>query len=385
MLLGGEEERNDRKKWITAPRGAEGGGEEGGKKRTSYSWARLCPRLRKKARGKKLVYVKLLYMFLLAFAISSEPICEVVTPESVFPPERNCETCFVGEIARNSTCSGISWFHGDEYIATVHFEAGSLCTYQVNRAATQCILRQTILLDQELVSGDHLTMNSEGNWMAVTVNHRQQIHLFRVDRMTHRIDPEPAYSIRNKDPNVHGVRFSRNGQFLLTTAIRGRGRIAVYQLDSSMAPISYLHNKYHPLKPKSLDFSHDDEYLAVVYAANVTKVPIALDGLIAIYRFDKGRIDPEPISTYIDEDFKGGEDIRFYPDDSALFVSDHGQNRILVYRFHNGKIGGKIAQLENPTSRLSFPHGIAVSENGKFLAVTNYGHDNFAIYSISSD
>ena len=147
-----------------------------------------------------------------------------------------------------------------------------------------------------------------------------------------------------------------------------------------------LENPYRPSKAKSIDFTKDDRYMAIVFASNVNEKQSIPNGLIAIYPFDpiRGVIATKPTCIFRDDAFKGGEDIRFYKDDSCLLISDHVNDRIVAYRFDQikGTIGQKIAEIGNPDAKLSFPHGIGLSSNGKFLGVANYGNDNFSIYTV---
>ena len=48
-----------------------------------------------------------------------------------------------------------------------------------------------------------------------------------------------------------------------------------------------------------------------------------------------------------------------------------------------GQIGESRILLQNPEAQLSFPHGLSISPDGKYLAVTNYGDDTVKIYALS--
>ena len=150
-----------------------------------------------------------------------------------------------------------------------------------------------------------------------------------------------------------------------------------------------LENEHRPVKAKSIDFTKDDRFIAIVFASNVTQNHSNPAGLIAIHSFDKefGTISKDPTSLYIHPDqFQGGEDIRFLKGDSHLLVSDPVHDKILIYRFDltNGKICKKVSEIANPDARLSFPHGICPSSDGRFLGVSNYGNDNFSIYPLDA-
>jgi len=332
---------------------------------------------------------------LFGFLIHTTPMCEVFTPRSL---HENIDqiTFIVGNRKRVSTCSGVAWFHDNNYLATVNFEGGFICTYRFNKDNNQFIPLQIIhdSNDAKLVGADNIAVSDDGILLAVSINRSQQVNVYSINTETHLIDPVPAAIVKHKDPAVHGVRFSHDNNYVACTTIRGDNSVTIYKLEKdkenkkvSLALVSNLKNRFKILKPKSLDFTQDDNYVAIVYAANVTTVKNLVTGLVAIHKFDKntGIIDEKSISIYRNNrEFVGGEDINFSPDDSCIFISEHARDRILVHEFDkiHGKIGKRIAELKNPEARLSFPHGIKISSDGKYLAVANYGDDKCSIYGV---
>lgn len=324
------------------------------------------------------------------FYIEKNPLCEIFTSQALYEGKK-IQSFFAGDKQRFSTCGGVAWFHNDEYIATVNFQAACICTYQFNKSEQQCIPMQVIQQSEKakLIGIENLSFSNDGTLLAISVNHSQQIILYSVNKETHQIDPEPLVIKRHSDKCVHGIRFSNDGHYLACTTVRGASVITTYVLKKSqnkveLIKVADLANAFLPYKPKSLDFTKDDSYVAVVYASNVIDVPNEIGGLIAIYPFDKntGVIDSRPVSVYINyEEFKGGEDIKFNMDDSSLFVSVQAHDKIMVFDFAKGQIGNQTHEM-NKDNRLNFPHGIDISSNGKYLAVANYGDDKFAIYAI---
>lgn len=323
------------------------------------------------------------------FYIEKQPICEIYTPHTLYVGKK-IQSFFAGNKQRFSTCSGVAWFHNDAYIATVNFQAGCICTYLFNEMDKQCIPMQVIQHSDKvkLVSGENLSFNNDGTLLAVSVNHTQQIIVYSVNKETHQIDPNPVAIKRHPEKCVHGIKFSRDGRYLACTTVRGESVITTYKVNRTkgkveLIKVADLANAFLPYKPKSLDFSKDDAYVAVVYAANVTAIPNEIGGLIAVYPFDKnkGVIGSQPTSVYINQEFKGGEDIKFNHDDSKLFISIQANDKIMVFDFDKGQIGNQRHEM-NKENRLNFPHGIDISSDGKYLAVANYGDDKFAIYVI---
>ena len=324
--------------------------------------------------------------------LSSQPILEVVTPPGLYPTEIE-NFCYVGERPRYSTCGAIGWFHGDQYLATVNFEAGAICTYRVDFEMFRCTPHQ-ILYGSDLGvlrSAENLSFNPDESMVAVSINHRSQVNVYPVDKMSHLIGPDPIVVIKPPGKNVHGVRFANQSKYLVCTAVRGSDRIFVYKYNerATFSLVSFLDDQFIPYKAKSIDFTKDDSYLAIVFASNVTSEVSSPGGLVAIYPFDKkrGKIGLKPTSVYFSpEEFKGGEDIRFYKDDSLLFISDHVHDKIVILTFDKtkGEIGERVFETKNPQARISFPHGLGLSQDGNFVGISNYGTDSFSIYRLES-
>ncbi len=143
-----------------------------------------------------------------------------------------------------------------------------------------------------------------------------------------------------------------------------------------------------PLHPKGIDFSENDRFVVVCHAINNSRAPNRLSGALAVYQFDriKGKIDPKPVCVIgTSELLNVPEDVCFSPDGSSILVTNHGNDTVTAHAFDpmTGQIGESRILLQNPEAQLSFPHGLSISPDGKFLAVTNYGDDTVKIYTLS--
>ena len=68
----------------------------------------------------------------------------------------------------------------------------------------------------------------------------------------------------------------------------------------------------------------------------------------------------------------------------ATVLSDQGHDTLIVYPFdpETGQIDPNYTLIQNPEAQLSFPHGLSISDDGNYLAVSNYGDDKFNLYQI---
>ena len=152
------------------------------------------------------------------------------------------------------------------------------------------------------------------------------------------------------------------------------------------APLQQLQNDLAPLKPKGVDFSPDGRFVVVCYASNVMRKSTGR-ALLHVYPFHgAGGLGARPVSS------DGGhlrlnDDIKFFPDGSHLVASDQASDSALIVGFDTstGALGKRRMVLENPQALLSFPHGVGISADGRYLAITSYGDDKVTIYAIASD
>ncbi|MBS0628289.1 MAG: hypothetical protein JSS09_08770 [Verrucomicrobia bacterium] len=146
-------------------------------------------------------------------------------------------------------------------------------------------------------------------------------------------------------------------------------------------------NALEPMAPKGLDFSSDGSYVAICYGNRASSCMSEASGALIVYKFDKekGEMDPNPISQIgISDGLFVPEDLCFYPDDSCILVSNQGNDTITLHDFDykTGEIKNSCLGLKNPEACLSFPHGLSISPDGKYLAVSNYGDNKITIYEV---
>jgi 6-phosphogluconolactonase (cycloisomerase 2 family) len=336
---------------------------------------------------------------LLAFAstgrasitITPEPICEVFTAKKLYR-NKTFPIVFIGDKPRTSTCSSVGWFNDDKYLATINFEGGFINTYSFDRVTNSITALQTLPGKR---GADLMSFSTDGSLLAVAININNAINIYTIDSNRHNLSPNPTLIIKPlPKKKFHGVRFSHNKKYLGASLIGNDAHsINMYALDMRNNRVraelkSSLKNNFLPLGAKSLDFTKDDRFIAVAYSTNVKREKKTIKSAIAVYSFNNetGIINQNPFSVYTSDTFCCGEDILFTPDNEHIIASDQASNSVIILTFNKntGQIGEKINSLENPVANLSFPHGIALSSDGKYLAVTSYGDDKFSIYHLTA-
>jgi 6-phosphogluconolactonase (cycloisomerase 2 family) len=212
------------------------------------------------------------------------------------------------------------------------------------------------------------------------------------------IDPIPIHIIKNPIFTLfHGVQFSSDSKYIACTTIEKLGLIYIYRIEKNtdgslhLAPTQIVQNRYPPSKPKSLHFSRDNSLMIICYSPNAdSKTSLQSYGELAIHTFDNvsGTISQQPVYELIGTpELCNPDDVAFSNDDlsSLIIVPCQGNDTIVFYSFDkiNHKIDPNFFSFTNPHSQISFPHGLSLTLNNKYLALSNYGDDKVTIYSLN--
>ena len=143
------------------------------------------------------------------------------------------------------------------------------------------------------------------------------------------------------------------------------------------------------MKAKSIAFSPDDKFIAITYARNILKRNNGVNTRIDIFTFDKstGQVGKTPISEIRNSAMlECAESVVFNQEGTCLIICDKSTHAVYIYAFNNssGCIGDLLCTLSSDDSRVTFPHSVAVSNDGKYLSVANYGDDALRVYDLDS-
>jgi DNA-binding beta-propeller fold protein YncE len=322
------------------------------------------------------------------------PTPRLVATQRTPPWDVSCSTrrYFVERRPRLATCGGVAWFHG-LHLATLNLVGEAVHSYRFDPHDHSFTPVQARRLEG-LVQPENLAVCEERQLLGVTSITGARITLYRLDPDTHQIDTCPS-DVIPCDPALgpHGIGFSPGGEALAVTAAAERAGLLFFGLERSGAsgvnivPTQVVENRLAPLKPKGVAFSPDGRFVAVVYGRNAELRPHRRGrGVIAVHPFDAktGRIADPVWTSGKSVGVRCAEDIAFLPDGSGGVVTDQALDAAIVLRFDSeaGSFAERAVRLANPLARLSFPHGTAVSGDGRFLAVANYGSDEATVYAV---
>lgn len=323
------------------------------------------------------------------------PVAILHTPGSVLARPRTAAEFpyFVGQRPRLATCGGVAWFHGF-HLATLNLLDNAIHTYRFDPRIRAFLPLQTLAGLCGLARPENFAFSPAGDLLAVTNSVGGTVIIYSVDAETHAINTTPVGAIKCGDHIApHGVSFSPCASVLLFSTAEHPGSVRCSRIVRGIGgaietqPMQEVVNKFSPLRPKGVAFSPDGRFVAISYGCNAqTKAHQDRAGFLAVHAFDsRTGCSPNPVSiSGGDLALRCAEDVNFLPDSSHMVVTDQANDEGIAVAFdsNTGAIGRKKITIRNPRAQLSFPHGNAVSPDGRYLAIANYGDDKVTVYEL---
>lgn len=326
-----------------------------------------------------------------AVSIMLPPTCSVYTPDSILNNKEKYHVLFAGQRARYSTCTGAAWFH-DHYLATINLYGKIIHAYQFDKQTEQFHLIQQINNNDGayLRYSENLAVSPDGRLLAVCYNDPPGITIYRVDLNTHLITPKPLLIIKAADL-VHRVRFSPDGSYLAYVTFNKKEAIVIDKLHHHnnslrVSTVSKKNNTYD-LNAKSIAFTNDSRFVVVAYCYGIGDIKLnkPLKNILESYSFNTQTGMIGQLISRIEQDFST-EDIAFLDNDTTIIATNQDRDELIVYSFNpeTGHLASDYSLIKNPGAELSFPHGIAIAPDEKYIVVTNYGDDKFNLYRLEN-
>lgn len=326
--------------------------------------------------------------------VSSRPICSVYTQNSILDQTESFKPLHIGTAGqRYATCTGAVWYHTD-YVAVLNLLGNTISVYKFDAETVTFSLHQ-LIDNTKYVSfkkPENLVVSSDESLLAVGVdNPHAGVYLYAINRETHLIEPEPIFFTQSPSL-VHGVRFVGQDRYLVTVGWDKRRPICVYRIKKQgeaieLELVSSKKIKFaSAVKPKSIFFTQNNKFAIIAYTSKAADTPGIIKNYFTVHTFDakRGKLS-DPLYVKESAGMCGPEDSALFNNDTALVVSNQGNHTLAVYSFNpeSGQLSDEYTVIENPEAQLSFPHGLSVSQDGKYLLVTNYGDDKFNLYAIN--
>jgi WD40 repeat protein len=331
---------------------------------------------------------------LFGFEIIQKPVASIELP-SFYNIKKTPER-YVGNKRRLATASGVAWSPNNQYLVSLNLAGHQIDVYEFDSLNISTKLLYSLTNDDglKLVYPVNLSFSKTGELLAVTNSRNGLVNIYKVAIENCIIDPNPILTLGFADDRVpHGIKFTEfKGKEYLAYCIGGSSsRIDVYALDwhSNGLCFTLFKSVFAPFatnetKVKGLDFSSNGRAIAVCCSSGAGNEENNPQGKIfsCYFPWEEGNI-LKPSRIFSSN--SALEDVAFYQDRFVL-TSEQMDSLILAYRV-NPKTKNcmqPIFQLEPGVSEIDFPHGLALSRDQKFLAISNFGTTSIKIYQLTS-
>lgn len=341
----------------------------------------------------------LIFIFLQNIVIHSStpikipPLCSVYTKKSILEHKKKYTPLFIGSRKRWATCTGAVWFHND-YLAVINLHGAKLNTYKFNPEKNCFDMLQEInnLGDGELVHPENITISPDGLFLVICfAKPCPGIKMYNIDPETHLINPKPIFGLETTHL-IHSIRFTHDDCYFATAGFNNDEATCIYKVLKKNHTINLIlaskaTNIYKNLVAKGIIFTKNSNFVILLYSSSAHGgKKTSFSGVISVHKFnpDMGTIGEQV--CHLDGNFCY-EDMALADHDHTLIFSDQSHDALVIYPFDpvTGQINKHCSIIQGQDTQLSFPHGLGLRQDDKYLVVTNYGDDTFNLYQLGKN
>jgi 6-phosphogluconolactonase len=187
---------------------------------------------------------------------------------------------------------------------------------------------------------------------------------------------------RQQGPHVHSVVLDPSGRYAYAADL-GLDKVMIYRFDGRQGKLRPVPPGWTRLKPgagpRHLAFSADGAGLYVVNELDSTLTAFSVDG-------STGRLENrQTLSTlpsgFIGENFPA--DVHVAPSGRFVYVSNRGHDSIAVFALDPKK--GEIAPLQHVSTGGRWPRNFTIDPTGRYLLVANQRSDTITVFDINPE
>ena len=184
-------------------------------------------------------------------------------------------------------------------------------------------------------------------------------------------------SPRQPGPRAHGVVFSKDSRFAYVAEL-GLDRVYSYRLDTAKRTMTPFDPPYVSLKggsgPRRLQLHPNGRYLYVNHET---------DSAVSVFEVAGGSLKAIQSLSTLPADYKGNNstaEIQIDAEGKFLYVTNRGHDSIAVYSVDPAK--GTLTMNENVPSLGKTPRNITIDPTNQYLISANQAGDNLVVFRI---
>ena len=184
-------------------------------------------------------------------------------------------------------------------------------------------------------------------------------------------------SDRQPGPRAHGVVFSKDSRFAFVAEL-GLDRVYSYRVDPATPSMAPLDPAYVSIKagsgPRRLQLHPNGRFLYVNHET---------DSMVSVFEVSSGRLKEIQSLSTLPADYKGNNstaEIQIDHDGKFLYVSNRGHDSVAVYSVDPAN--GTLTMVENVQSLGRTPRNLTIDPTNDYLFAANQGGDNVVVFRI---
>jgi 6-phosphogluconolactonase len=184
-------------------------------------------------------------------------------------------------------------------------------------------------------------------------------------------------SPRQPGPRAHGIVFSKDSRFVYVAEL-GLDRVYSYHLDTAKRTMTPFDPPYVSLKggsgPRRLQLHPNGRFLYVNHET---------DSAVSVFEVQGGSLKAIQTLSTLPADYKGNNstaEIQIDAEGKFLYVTNRGHDSIAVYWVDPAK--GTLTRTENVPSLGKTPRNITIDPGNQYLISANQSGDNIVVFRI---
>ncbi|HKQ37394.1 MAG TPA: lactonase family protein [Verrucomicrobiae bacterium] len=186
---------------------------------------------------------------------------------------------------------------------------------------------------------------------------------------------------RQKGPHAHFITPDPANRYALVCDL-GLDKVLVYRLDAAKASLTPNDPPFGVVKPAS-----GPRHLAFHPKGRFVYVNNEMNSTLTVFNWDKSRGALEELQTVstLSGEVRGNStaEIEVHPSGKFVYVSNRGHDSIACYSIDEKN--GRVALIEHQSSGGKTPRNFAIDPKGEFLLTENQGSDSVVVFRIDAN
>jgi len=187
---------------------------------------------------------------------------------------------------------------------------------------------------------------------------------------------------RQEGPHAHAIVVDANNKFALAADL-GLDKVLVYRFDAE-------HGELQPNDPPSASLKPGagPRHIGLHSSGRFAFINNEIDSTVTAFSYhaDRGTLESLQTLSTLPDDFKGENstaEIQIHPSGKFVYVSNRGHDSLAIFSIDTQT--GKLKALGHQSTGGKTPRGFNISSDGKFILAANQDSDNVVVFKVDSE